>query len=63
MASHYAPLILHGQLHPMPQYYQTRIPQFDATGAINAQQPIDKMNDLFDLQEVDKNDVKVSLFS
>jgi hypothetical protein len=41
----------------MPQYYQTRLPQFDSTNPLNAQQHVDKMNDYFDLQEVDEVEV------
>jgi hypothetical protein len=47
----------------MPQDYQTRIPQFDSTGALNAQQHVDKMNDFFYLQEVDEADVQMRLFA
>jgi hypothetical protein len=47
----------------MPQDYQTRLPQFDATGPLNAQQHVDKMNDYFDLQEVDEADVQMRLFA
>lgn len=63
MAASYAPLVLPTKLHPMPQYYQTKIPQFDATGAINSKQHIDKMNDLFDLQEVEESDINMRLFA
>jgi hypothetical protein len=47
----------------MPQDYQTRLPQFDATGTLNAQQHVDKMNDYLDLQEVDEVDVQMRLFA
>jgi hypothetical protein len=63
MAARYAPLVLASPLHNMPQDYQTRIPQFDGTGTMTAQQHVDKMNDFFDLQEVDEEDVKMRLFS
>jgi hypothetical protein len=63
MAARYDPLVLATPLHNMPQYYQTRIPQFDGTRALNAQQHMDKMNDFFDLQEVDEEDVQLILFS
>jgi hypothetical protein len=46
-----------------PQDYQTRLPQFDATGPLNAQQHVDKMNDYLDLQEVDEVDVQMRLFA
>jgi hypothetical protein len=47
----------------MPQDYQTRIPKFDGTGSLNAQHHVDKMNDFFDLQEVDEADVQMRLFA
>ena len=47
----------------MPQDYQTRIPQFDGTGNMTSQKHVDNMNDFFDLQEVDEEDVKMRLFS
>ena len=47
MVARYAPLVLPAQLNAMPQDYQSRIPQFDSTGPITAQQHIDKMNDYF----------------
>ena len=50
-------------LHAMPQDYQTRLPQFDAIGPLSAQQHVDKMNDYFDLQEVDEADVQMRLFA
>jgi hypothetical protein len=63
MVARYAPLVLATPLHDMPQDYQMRLPQFDATGSLNAQQHIDKMNDYFDLQEVDEADVHMRLFA
>jgi hypothetical protein len=54
MAARYAPLVLAAPLHAMPQDYQTRLPQFDATGPLSAQQHVDKMNDYYDLHEVDE---------
>jgi hypothetical protein len=63
MAARYAPLVLVGPLHAMPQDYQMRLPQFDAIGPLNAQQHVDKMNDYFDLHEVDEVDVQMRLFA
>jgi hypothetical protein len=63
MAARYAPLVLVAPLHAMPQYYQTRLPQYDSCGSINAQQHVDKMNDYFDIQEVDEADVQMRLFA
>ena len=45
MAAQYAPLVLPAQIYNMPQDYQSRIPQFDHTGAITGQQHVDKTND------------------
>ena len=63
MEAIYAPVVLVVPLHNMPQDYQTRIPQFDGTGALNTQHHMNKMNDFFDLQEVDEEYVKMRLFS
>jgi hypothetical protein len=63
MAARYAPLVLAAPLHPMPQEYQTRLPQFDGIGPLNAQQHVDKMNDYFDLKEYDEVDVQMRLFA
>jgi hypothetical protein len=63
MAARYAPLVLVSPLHNMPQDYQTRIPQFDGTGSLNAQQHVDKMNYFFDLHEVYEADVQMRLFA
>ena len=63
MAAIYDPLVLAAPLHAMPQDYQTRLTQYDSTGSINAQQHVDKMNDYFDLQEVDEVDVQMRLFA
>jgi hypothetical protein len=49
MVAIYAPLVLAAPLHDTPQDYQMRLPQFDGTGSLNAQQHVDKMNDYFDL--------------
>jgi hypothetical protein len=49
MVARYAPLVLVAPLHAMPRDYQTKLPQFDGTGPLNAQQHVDKMNDYFDL--------------
>lgn len=43
--------------------YQSKIVTFDNTCTYTAKQHVDKMNDVFDLQEVDEADVKMRLFS
>jgi hypothetical protein len=63
MATRYAPFVLVSPLHAMPQDYQTRLPQYDSTRPLNAQQHIDKMNDYFDLQEIDETNVQMRLFA
>lgn len=47
----------------MPTDYPSKIMTFDNTGAYTAQQHVDRMNDVFDLQEVDEADVKMRLFA
>jgi hypothetical protein len=63
MAAIYAPLVLVVPLHAIPQDYETRLPQFDGTRPLNAQQHVDKMNDYFDLHEVDEADIQMRLFA
>jgi hypothetical protein len=63
MVARYAPLVLATPLHAMPRNYQTRLPQFDGTGPLSAQQHVDKMNDYFDMQEVDEAYVQMRLFA
>jgi hypothetical protein len=63
MAARYAPLVLAAHLHVIPQDYQMRLPQFDGTGPLNAQQHIDKINDYFDLHEIDEANVQMRLFA
>ena len=59
MAARYAPLVLPVQIHDMPQDYQSKIPQFDAT----TQQHISKMTEFFELHEIDESDVQMRLFA
>lgn len=46
----------------MPTDYQSKIPLFDATQNITAQQHVDRMNDFFDLHEVEVEKVTMILF-
>jgi len=62
MVARYAPLVLPQNLGAMPADYQTKIPFFDATQTITTQQHVDKMNDFFDLHEVEIEDVTMRLF-
>lgn len=62
MDARYAPLVLPQNLGAMPADYQTKISFFDATQTITTQQHVDKMNDFFDLHEVEIEDVMMRLF-
>jgi len=63
MATRYAPLVLPAPLANMPQDYQSKIVLFDGTSPLTAQQHVDKMNDYFDLQEVDDESTKLRMFT
>jgi len=63
MAAKYAPLVLPAPLANMPQDYQSKITLFDGTGPLIAQHHMDKLNDCFDLQEVDDESIKLIIFS
>jgi len=63
MANRYAPLVLPGQLHDLPQDYQSKIQLFDVTSLYSAQQHVNRMNDYFELHEIDDADVRMRLFS
>ena len=62
MAAQYAPLVLPQNIGAMPADYQSKIPLFDATQNITAQQHVDRMNDFFDLHEVEVENVTMILF-
>ena len=47
----------------MPQDYQSKIPQFDATTHYRAQQHINKMTDYFELHEIDYSYVQMRLLA
>jgi hypothetical protein len=63
MAAIFSPLILPAQLHDLPQDYNLRIKLYDAEGNISTQKHLDWFNDFIDLEEVDFEDVKMSLFT
>lgn len=63
MAAKYAPLVLPSPLANMPQDYQSKITLLDGTDPLSAQCYGDKMNDCFDLQEVDEESVKLIMFA
>jgi len=62
MAARCAPLVLPQNLDAMPTDCQSKIPLFDATQGITAQQHVDRMNDFFDLHEIDEENVTMRLF-
>jgi len=63
MVGRYVRLVLPGQLNVMPTDYPSKIVTFNNTGVYTAQKHVDRMNDVFELQEVDETDVKMILFS
>lgn len=63
MASRFVPLVLPAQLHDLPQAYSQRIKTFGAKGDITSQQHLDRFNEFCDVEEVDYEDAKMSLFA
>ncbi len=62
MVVRYAPPLLPQNLYDMPTDYQSNISLFNATQSIIAQQHVNRMNDFFDLHEVDAENVSMRLF-
>lgn len=62
MAAEYVPLILPQNLDDIPADYLIKIRLFNATQSITMQQHVDRMNDFFDLHEVDAKNVSMRLF-
>ena len=63
MAARYAPLVFPTPLEFIPQYFQSKITLYDGTSPVTSQWHVEKMNDCFDLQEVDEESVKLRMFS
>ena len=63
MAAWYAPLALTVPLVNLPQDYQSKIPLYDANNATTASQHVDKMNDYFDINEIDDDSIRLRLFT
>ena len=57
----FAPLILPGQLHALPQGYGQRFPLIDENSSITAKQHIVKVIDFIDMEEVDEDDAKMRI--
>ena len=55
--------MLHWSYHDLPQNYQKDIPLFDNLSQITAQQQITRMNDFWEVYEIDEYDVQMRLFS
>ena len=58
-----APLILPGQLAPLPKGYGKRLPLFDETSKISARQKLVKVIDFNDLEEIDSDDAKMRIIT
>ena len=63
MAAWYAPLVLPQPLVPLPNYYQSKIPNFTAKEFTTAQHHVDRMEDSFDYMEIDDDTVKMRIFA
>jgi hypothetical protein len=63
MAARFSPLVLHAQLHDMPWEYNHRIKLYDAEGDASTQKNLDWFNHFIDLEEVDFEYAKISLFA
>ena len=61
MVAKYAPLVFPQNLDAVPANYQSKTPLFDATQGITTHQHVDKMNDFFDLHEIDEENVTMRL--
>ena len=62
MANKYFPLVLLANVHDLPQGYAQRLKQFGVEGDITSQQHVDIFLDFIELEEVDREDVKMRLF-
>ena len=63
MAAIFAPLSLPVVLHDLPRNYAQIISLFDGEGNFIAMQHMDRFEDLTDLEEIDYDDAKMSLFA
>jgi len=63
MPGRYPPLVLSNQINVIPRDYQSKILTFNNAGSHSAKQHVDRMNDVFDLQDVDEVDVKMIFFA
>lgn len=63
MATHFSPLVLPQVLDDMLADYQRKISFFDGTpNSITAQQHVDRMEDFYELHEIDAENVAMRLF-
>jgi hypothetical protein len=63
MATRFARLVLPALLHDLPRESNQRIKLYDDEGNVSAQKHLYWFNDFVDLEEVDFEDVKMSLFA
>jgi len=63
MATRFTHLVLHAQLHDLPQGYSQRIRTYGAEGDVLAQHNLNRFNNFCDLEEVDYEDAKMRLFA
>jgi hypothetical protein len=63
MVARFSPLVLPTQLHDFPWEYNQRIKLYDVEGKVSAQKHLEWFNKFVDLEEVDYEDAKMSLFS
>ena len=59
----FSPLALPLVLHDLPLNYTQRIALYDGEGNVSARYHVGKFDDFIDLEEVDDEDVKMSIFA
>ena len=62
-AARFAPLALPAALHDLPLNYAQRIALYDGEENVSARYHVGKFDDFIDLEEVDHEDAKMSLFA
>ena len=59
----FAPLVLLGQLAPLPQGYGQRLPLFDENYETISKKHLVKFTDFIDLEKIDSNDAKMRIIT
>lgn len=62
MANRYAPLQLPANSIALPQDYQSKITHFDSTGPFTTLQHMKKMQDYFEIYEIDDDSIRMRIF-